>query len=111
MSEPGRWPGTWRVICDVCGFEFPSDQVKKRWDGLIVCDKDYEQKHPQLSIRTRPEKMGVAFARPESTDVFINVCTLVTSSGYTGLGTAGCMRAGNTQYTYTFLNDIDGGGT
>lgn len=109
MSTPGRWPGTWRVICDVCGFEFPSDQVKKRWDGLITCHKDWEMKHPQLSIRARKEEIGVPFARPEPEDVFVHTCTVVTSSGYAGLGTAGCMQVGNTTFPYAYLVEINGG--
>ena len=109
MSDSGRWPGTWRVICDVCGFEFPSDQVKKRWDGLITCSKDYEQKHPQLSLRAKPEKIGVPFARPEPEDVFVHTCNVITSSGYAGLGTAGCMQAGNTTFSYAYLVEINGG--
>lgn len=109
MSTPGRWPGTWRVICDVCGFEFPSDQVKKRWDGLITCHKDWEMKHPQLSIRARKEEIGVPFARPEPEDVFVHTCTVITSSGYPGLGTAGCMQVGNTTFPYAYLVEINGG--
>lgn len=109
MSQPGRWPGTWRVICDVCGFEFPSDKVQKRWDGLIVCEKDFEHKHPQLSIRARRETSGVPFARVEPEDVFTEFCTVITRSGYVGLGTAGCSQVGNTEFPYAYLVEMNGG--
>jgi hypothetical protein len=90
----GRWPGTWRVICDVCGFEFASNQVKQRWDNLIVCRKDYETKHPQLLIRVREESPGVPFARPEPEDQFVAFCTLGDQQAIAGQGSAGCMIAG-----------------
>ncbi len=69
--KQGKWPGQWRVICDVCGFEFYSGEVRKRWDGLIVCDKDYEVKHPQLYLRVNSRSSVPAFVRPEQPDVFI----------------------------------------
>ena len=93
MSHRGRWPGTWRVICDVCGFEFPSDEVKLRWDNLIVCHKDWETKHPQLMVRVREEQGGVPFSRPEAEDQFIYVCTLGASQGMADVGEADCARA------------------
>ena len=31
--------------CDVCGFTYYRRQLKRRWDGLLVCEKDYEEKH------------------------------------------------------------------
>jgi predicted HicB family RNase H-like nuclease len=94
MSQQGRWPGTWRVICDVCGFEFPSDKVQKRWDGLIVCEKDFEHKHPQLSIRARRETSGVPFARVDPEDDFLYVCDAWSSSPLVGFGEVGCSTIG-----------------
>ncbi len=96
-----RWPGTWRVICDVCGFEFASDEVRKRWDNLYVCDKDWEHRHPQDFLRTRVENVTPPFVRPEPVDTFVNVtytpnyCDIVGQLGVAGYGVAGCMIAGN----------------
>lgn len=33
--------------CDVCGFQYKMRDLRKRWDGLIVCKWDYEEKHPR----------------------------------------------------------------
>lgn len=107
--EHGRWPGTYKVVCDVCGFEYPSDMVRKRWDGLIVCAADWELKHPQLSIRVQKEEIGVPFARPEAEDEFIEVCTVITSSCYAGLATADCAIADNQRFTYAYLLEMNGG--
>ena len=38
-------PGEWLVYCDVCKRTYLASQVRKRWDGFIVCDDDYETRH------------------------------------------------------------------
>ena len=92
----------WLVICDVCGFEFRSDQVRKRWDNLIVCEKDYETRHEQEFLRTRAECNDLPFVRPEPADTFINVtyravteCSVLDKRGIAGYGIAGCMIPGS----------------
>ena len=103
-----KWPGAWKATCDVCGFEFYSDEVKKRWDGLIVCEKDFETRHPQDFVRAIPDRQTTPWSRPEQPDVFIPVCTLGGSSGYAGLAVAGCAIAGNNLYSISFLTDVFG---
>lgn len=95
----GPWPGTWRAICDVCGFEFPSNEIKDRWDGLKVCPKDWEIKHPQLSIRVRAETIAPPWVRSQPEDVFTSVCTLITKQAIPGIGQPGCMIPG-------FINNL-----
>ena len=63
--------GDWNAICDVCGFKFKASQLKKRWDGLMVCDGDWEQRHPQELIRPIAESPALPWTRPEATDVSI----------------------------------------
>jgi len=50
-----RAGGTWG-ICDECGFKFRLDALRKRWDGMMVCSKDYETRHPQEVPRRVPVK-------------------------------------------------------
>jgi hypothetical protein len=71
--KKAKWPGEWKVVCDVCGFQFPSGEVKKRWDNLIVCKKDWEMRHPQDFLRQRPENTTPAFVRSPPADVFVSV--------------------------------------
>lgn len=65
-------PGNWLAICDVCGFEYFNDELQKRWDGLMVCRKDYETRHPQEFMRGRPERT-IPWSRPEQPDTIIDV--------------------------------------
>ena len=96
MFESGARPGDPLVICDQCGFRFPMSQTKKQWDGLRVCYKDFDPKHPQLSIRGLPDRQAVYDGRPEPPPVFI--------FSY-GLGTF-CLRSPNgTLYIVTVDDD------
>jgi len=105
MTWKGRWPGTWAVNCDQCGFRFPSNKLMRRWDGAMVCEKDFETRHPQTLIKVRGETAVPTYTR-HNDDYMLNVCDIVTTSGYAGLGTAGCMQAGNQTFTYEFLLDF-----
>ena len=67
-------PGRHYVVCDICGFEFYDDEVKTTWDGKVVCEKDWEPRHPQDFVRARPDKISADEPRrPEPEDVFVDV--------------------------------------
>ncbi len=101
--------GQYNALCDRCGFKFKSSELKKDWQGLMVCSKDYEARHPQDFIKVRPEKAIPEWTRPRTEDVFTEVCYLWELSGYAGLGSAGCMAAGNSTFSYTMLNGLKTG--
>ncbi len=71
MDETGYIPGDPLAVCDICGFRFHMSQTRKTWDGLRVCEKDYDPKHPQLTIRGIPDRQAVYDGRPEPKDVFV----------------------------------------
>jgi len=96
----------YNVICDRCGFKFKSGELRKDWQGLMVCDKDFETRNQQDFIKIRPEKAIPEWTRPRPQDDFKNVCFVWESSGYVGLGTAGCMRAGEASLPYPLLLNI-----
>lgn len=64
--------GPWNVVCDVCGFEFHSHELHKRWDGLMVCRDDWEPRHPQDFVRSVKEST-IPWSRPEPAEVFVEV--------------------------------------
>src|SRR5882762_1391216 len=68
--------GEWNSICDVCGFKFKEKDLKDRWDGLKVCNKDWEPRHPQELIRPMPTERPLPWTRPEPTDQFLNFGTI-----------------------------------
>lgn len=99
-------PGSWNVHCDVCGFKFKSDQVMKRWDGLMVCENDFEHDHPQKFLRVREDRQSVPFVRKQADDTYTLVCYLWDSSGYADLAAADCAKTDNTTQTYSFLSTL-----
>jgi len=101
-----KWPGNWKVVCDVCGFWFPSSEIKKRWDGLMVCSKDFEARHPQTLYNYRHHTSVPTFVRKEPTETFVHVCTIQGSSGYADMGEADCARADWTSMSYLALLDL-----
>lgn len=56
--------GDSKSCCDVCGFDYKQSQLRKRWDGAMVCEPDWEPRHPQDSLKARPERNNVKDARP-----------------------------------------------
>ncbi len=81
MSATIWTTGTWNVICDVCGFRYKANEIKHRWDGLVVCPQDWEERHPMDLFQAREEKTGVPFTRPEPVDQFTTVNYISTSVG------------------------------
>lgn len=81
-------PGTWNVICQLCGREFKSDEIRKRWDGLMVCSSDYETRHILDFIRTPPDRSSVPYTSPEPADNFINIIYIEMTAGQADIGAA-----------------------
>ena len=92
--------GKWKAICDVCGFEFYNDELRKRWDGLMVCAEDFEHDHPQKYLRVREDGGSVPWVRSKPTDTFTTVCYIFLSQSYADLSVADCMRADKQDITY-----------
>jgi len=83
----------------VCNRKIKSGEALKRWDGLIVCREDYENRQPLDFLRTRQERITVPFSAPTSFDIFDGpdypvypFCTAPGSSGIADWGIADCMR-------------------
>lgn len=64
-------PGNFYRICDECGFKVRASETRKRWDGKIVCTKDWEVRHPQDFVRGRIDRQRVPQPRPEAPDAFL----------------------------------------
>ena len=88
--------GNWNSLCDVCGFKFKALNLKKRWDGLIVCKDDYEARHAQDFLRVQKERIAVPFSRPYPTeDEYTGyTCSVVEINPRADIATADCARVG-----------------
>ena len=72
--------GDSNAICDACGFKYKFSQLRKRWDGLYVCSKDFEIRQPQDFVRGRVDRQVVPVSRPEASDVFIDPAVSAANS-------------------------------
>jgi hypothetical protein len=96
--------GQWNVICDSCGWKKKSSEVRRRWDGLIVCaDTCYETDHPQKYLRVRETGLAVPFIRDEPADTYQLICYIYAIRAYADLGEADCMRADLATPSYASL--------
>lgn len=82
-------PGCWNVICQVCGVQYKSDEIKKRWDGALVCKDDWEPRNILDFLRPITEREGVPYSNPEPADVFISVPYLQGRQAIAGVAIAG----------------------
>lgn len=72
--------GDFYRFCEVCGFRKRASQTRKRWDGLMVCNEDFEERHPQDFVRGRADRQNVPDPRPEDTDRFLGPLTTTLSA-------------------------------
>jgi hypothetical protein len=63
--------GDYNAICDECGKKYKFSQLKKRWDGLFVCPREWEPRHPQDYLKGIRDNMSVPISRPEGALSFI----------------------------------------
>lgn len=92
-NSPMYVPGSWNVICDVCGREYKSSDLRQRWDGLMVDEGCWEPRQPQDYVHGVADIQAPPYTRPEAQDIFLPVCTPVTSQGIADYGTADCAAA------------------
>jgi hypothetical protein len=95
---------SYNAICDVCGFQFKASEMKKRWDGLIVCSEDYETRHPLDFFRVHNDYHKLPFVRPEfgvpsmadydAWDSTQYACTPTRRRPAVTVGTVGCATLG-----------------
>jgi len=93
MIHPSYIRGDWNAICDDCGWQYKASELKSRWDGLRVCYKCWEPRHPQDFVRSVTDTQAPSWTRPESSDTYVLGCTTRTS--IVGYAISGCAIAGN----------------
>jgi len=72
--------GDYWMICDRCGFAYRKSQMKETWDGLWVCEEDWEPKHPQLSVKAKHDDQRVPVVRNDKSSEIGTTTTSVAAS-------------------------------
>lgn len=74
MSYIARYDkGDWIALCDVCGRKYKASNLKKRWDGLMCCDHDWEIRQPQDFVRGIADTQIAPWLRSEPANSFVAV--------------------------------------
>ena len=96
---------SYNAICDVCGFQYKSFEMKKRWDNYIVCSACFEHRHPMDFYRVRNDHHQLPFVRPdvgvpsmptfeEADTATVYVCTPARRRPVLSAATVGCATLG-----------------
>lgn len=88
--RPSYVKGDWKTVCDACGRLFKASQLKKRWDGVMVCEADYETRQPQDFVRGVLDTQAPPWVRPQVQDTFVAGSN---TSSVAGVAIAGYMIA------------------
>lgn len=64
-------PGEHNVIDDRTGFKIKSRDARKEWNGFVVRQRSYEERHPQDFVRARRDNQAVQNPRSEPADDFL----------------------------------------
>lgn len=77
MAETRFVKGQWNAICDRCGFQFKSAQLRSEWTGLRVCSGQgtndcWEVQHPQDFVRGKADRQMPPWTRPDSDGIDVS---------------------------------------
>jgi hypothetical protein len=64
--------GDYLADCHICGFTYYASQLRKRWDGYMVCDSDFEERHPSDLQQAPRAERPIPWSSPPQ-DVTIDV--------------------------------------
>ena len=63
--------GSFNAWCQRCGQKYKAEQLTEEWDGLKVCNKCWELRHPQDMVRGIVDQQAVPWASPEIADTWV----------------------------------------
>lgn len=69
MGESRFAKGQWNAVCDRCGFECKSGQMRQEWTGLRVCPGCFDARHPLDFVRGKRDQQAPPWVRPEPPEV------------------------------------------
>ena len=77
-------------ICDISGFRYKLNEMKKTWNGLLVGPDMYDPKHPQLEPRKiTGDPEAICNPRPDVRQTLSLVTVRTTGSTKNADGTSG----------------------
>ncbi len=81
-------PYEYNAICDGCGRKFKASELRKRWDGYMMCKDDWEPRHSLDFYRVKNDSHQLPFSHPESEDIDVSPSTNLFGATDPTAGTA-----------------------
>jgi hypothetical protein len=91
----------------VCGRKYKATNLKKRWDGLMCCDEDWEIRQPQDFVRGQADTQIAPWLRTEPSDSFIPVTIAQWITAYLTVSTSS-IRADLITHDYSNIKLVNG---
>lgn len=79
--------GDHNAFCDRCGFKYKASELRKEWQGFMVCATCWEPRHPQEFVRSIPEKPAPPWSRPRNDGPSVLIPAVFDTAGHTIVGT------------------------
>jgi hypothetical protein len=98
------------AICDVCGFKFKNTDLRKRWDGYMVCKNDYEIRHALDFYTTKNDTHLLPWTRSDSSGTDVSP-TLTNWALDTNGGVASASSTFGTLFAAYAINGLTYGDT
>lgn len=106
----GFRPGDRWLECDRCGFDYRLHEMKREWNGLVVCRSCHEARHPQDFIKVVEDRIAPRGpVRPPSTLSFVTRTYedgINDDAAVAGIAIAGIAVAGTAKRTVQQVDTI-----
>jgi hypothetical protein len=66
-------PGSWNNVCQQCGLVFKAEDISLEWDGLRVCPKCLDYRHPQELVRPVVDPTPPRWTSPQVDNFLTNL--------------------------------------
>lgn len=71
MSSDHFVLGDWNAVCYECGRKKKASQLKKHWQGYMVCPEHWEPRHPQDFVSAPKAPEVPTWTQPMPADQFV----------------------------------------
>lgn len=96
MGASDYWkPGSYNAICYRCGQKYKASQLKREWEGFMVCPRCFEQRNAQDFLRPMKDQQAVPWSQPQPPDSFVDYSSANSHFGQSTLGPGGTVTVLN----------------
>ena len=76
--------GQWNARCDQCYRKLKAGGLLRQWDGLMVCSRCWDPRHPQELVQPIRDPEPPPWTRPDPPPIFTNPSGYFSSRSLNG---------------------------